>query len=353
MKPAPAPAPTGGRIIESSFVAHPLMRGAHLQTILPTLLRPSPALQLDIECLELPDGDFVELGWAGVDLDDAAPLAILIHGLGGSFESKYLRGLARRLISAGWRICALQQRGAGVRPNRLPRAYNHGDSAPLQHLWDQLRIRHPQRFIAAVGWSLGGNVLLKALGESGTRAAVDQAYAVCVPFVLRQCAERLRHGFARVYQSRLLDACKDMVRRKQAAQPLPPQVDLQQALRARDFFEFDDAYTAPTSGYRNAEDYYARAACGSFLADIRRPVTILHALDDPFMTPAIVPPAGALSPWVELELSTHGGHVGFIAATARGRPYCWLEAQLSERLCRQHRRWASAGNRSRQATPAP
>lgn len=320
-----------GRILPSAFVPHPLMAGAHLQTILPALFRPTPELTLRIEKLELPDGDFIQLGWAGVS-HTTAPIAVLIHGLGGSFESKYVRGLGVRLAAAGWRVCAVQQRGAGPMPNRLSRAYNHGDSEPIKFLWQQLRQRFASTFIACVGWSLGGNVMLKALGEAGERAPVDQAYALSVPFRLHECAEHLRHGFARVYQRKLLEACKDMVRRKHAAQPLTGDVDVARALAAPDFFVFDAAYTAPTSGYRDAEDYYARAACGAFLSRIRRPTHILHALDDPFMRPEIVPPESALSPWVSLELSERGGHVGFLSAGPGGRPECWSEAEICRRL---------------------
>lgn len=333
--PAAGGAAAHGRILRSAFVPHPLMRNPHVQTILPALLRPVRFLPWRIEKLELPDGDFIELGWAGSGRTDA-PVAVLLHGLGGSLESKYVCGLGRRLGAAGWSVCAVRQRGAGPQPNRLPRAYNHGDSEPIRFLWQTLRQRAPDCFIACVGWSLGGNVMLKALGEAGVHAPIDQAYALSVPFRLHECAEHLRHGFARVYQRRLLDACKDMVRRKHAARPLPSDVDLVMALDARDFFEFDGAFTAPTSGYRDAEDYYARAACGSFLTHIRRPTRILHALDDPFMRPEIVPAAAALSPWVDLELSERGGHVGFLCADAWGRPQCWSEAEVCRRLQADH-----------------
>lgn len=333
----PAPPRTGshGRVLASDFRPHPLLVGAHAQTIAPALLRPPPALPLRIERLELPDGDFVDLGWAG-EQQAGGPVAVLVHGLGGSLDSRYVRGLGRRLVAAGWRVCALQLRGAGTEPNRLARAYHHGDSADLRQLWRLLREREPEVFLATVGWSLGGNLMLKALGEEGSQAAPDVACAVSVPFSLRECAEHLRRGFARVYQGYLLAACKDMVRRKHARLPVAAPADLQKSLAAQDFFEFDEHYTAPLNGYRDAEDYYARAACGSFLSLIRRPTLILHALDDPFMVASIVPGARALAPDVTLELSTHGGHVGFVAAGPLGLPYCWGEARLCEHLVAAH-----------------
>lgn len=322
---------TFGRIVESAFRPHPLLRNAHVQTIVPALLRPLPRISFRVERLETPDGDFVDLGWAG-DTDPAAPIAVLVHGLGGNFESKYLRGTAIRLVASGWRVCVLLLRGASEEPNRLPRAYNQGDTADLRHLWRVLREREPEAFLATIGWSLGGNVTLKALGEEGANAPTDLACAVSVPFSLRECVEHLRIGFARQYQQRLLDSLKDMVRRKHARLPVSAPADLDAALAARDFFEFDDAFTAPLNGYRDAEDYYARAACGQYLPLIQRPTLVLHALDDPFMVPSVVPAASRLSSSVTLELSPRGGHVGFLSAGRFGEPVCWAEAHLCERL---------------------
>lgn len=324
-----------GRVVVSRFQPHPLMVSAHAQTIAPALLRRRPDLPLRIERLELPDGDFVDLGWAG-EQPAGSPIAVLVHGLGGGFDSDYIRGLGRRLVAAGWRICALQLRGASSEANRLARSYNQGDTADLRLLWRQLRDREPQTFLACVGWSLGGNVTLKALSEEGPQAAPDMVCAVSVPFRLRECAEHLRQGFARVYQQRLLDSLKDMVRRKHARLPVCAPADLHKALAARDFFAFDDAFTAPVNGYRDAEDYYARAACGQYLPAIRRPTLILHSLDDPFMPSSIVPEASVLSPDVTLELTTRGGHVGFVAAGPLGLPYCWAEARLCEHLVAAH-----------------
>lgn len=318
-----------GRVIHSEFRPHPLARGPHLQTILPALLRPTPAVSLRIERLELSDGDFVDLGWAG---GATGPTAVLVHGLGGGFESKYLLGLTQRLVARHWRVCALQLRGAGPEPNRLARAYHQGDTADLRYLWRLLRQREPQGFLASVGWSLGGNITLKALGEDGETAAPDFACAVSVPFDLQACAEHLRHGFARHYQKRLLDSLKDMVRRKHARLAVSAPARLDQALAARDFFEYDDAFTAPLNGFADARDYYRRAVCTPLLPQIRVPTQILQALDDPFMPPGIVPERSALSASTILELSAHGGHVGFVAADRIGRPYCWSEQRLSELL---------------------
>lgn len=322
--------PRYGQILKSDFRPHPLLSSAHLQTIA-TLLRPAPKLAIRRERLELADGDFIDLGWSG-DHNSNGPLAVLVHGLAGGFESKYLLGTACQLIAQGWRTVILQLRGAGPEPNRLHRCYDQGDTDDLRYFWHLLRKREPEVFIASVGWSLGGNVTLKALAEEGKTAPINIAAAASVPFDIRPCAERLSSGFSRIYQKLLLNSVKDALRRKHPHIPTSSAVNLPAALAAHNFIEYDAAYTAPLAGYRDVEDYYAHVSCGQFLKDIRRATLVVHALDDPFMTTDIVPNLQALSPQVTLEIAPSGGHVGFVSAGALGQPYCWLERRLAEYL---------------------
>lgn len=326
----PGGAPRHGLIVQSRFRPHPLLAGAHAQTFA-QMLRPVPRLAVRRERLELPDGDFLDVGWSG-DANSRGPLAVLVHGLAGGFESKYLLGTALRLIARGWRTMILQLRGAGPEPNRSSRCYNQEDTEDLRYVWHLLRRREPQAYLATVGWSLGGNVTLKALAEEGAGAPVDIAAVASVPFRIRPCIERLRRGLSRVYQQYLLGLLKDGLRRKHPGVALPPPADLAAALAARSFLDYDVAYTAPLAGYADVEDYYTHASCGQFLKDVARSTLVVHALDDPFMTADIVPAAEALSPYVTLELARGGGHVGFISADRFGRPQCWLESRLAEFL---------------------
>jgi predicted alpha/beta-fold hydrolase len=317
-----------GRVVRGAFVPHPLVRNAHLQTLLP-LLRPMPRLSLRVERRELPDGDFVDLGWCA-DNPPRGPLVVLLHGLSGGFESKYARGMARRLLARGWRVLILQFRGAGPEPNRLPRHYHQGDTEDLRELLAMLRAREPDTPLLAVGWSLGGNVLLKYLGEEGPRTPLAAAVAVCVPFDLHACAERLRAGFSRVYQRHLMSELQRMILRKHARTPLP--IDLAAMRRSKDFFDFDSAATAVLNGFRDAADYYARSSSAQYLRGIAVPALEIHAADDPFMTPAVVPPEAKLAPSVTIELCARGGHVGFCAAGPGLRPRWWLEERIPEFL---------------------
>jgi uncharacterized protein len=326
-EPEPLASRLHGRVIPGAFRPHPLFRNPHAQTLLP-VLRPTPKVDLRIERLELPDGDFVDLGWCGGPA--GGPIVVLLHGLSGGFDSKYARGTARQLIARGWRPVILQFRGAGPEPNRLPRSYHHGDTQDVRELIRLLREREPQAPLFAAGWSLGGNVLLKYLGEEGDGTALSAAVAVCAPFQLKPCAHRLRTGFSRVYQGRLLAELKRMISLKH--QHIAMEIDLAQVVRARDFFEFDTAATAQLNGFKDAEDYYARAACGQYLGGIARTTLIVHAKDDPFMTPEIVPDASHLAAPVTLELCEYGGHVGFVGMGPGYTLDFWLERRIPEFL---------------------
>jgi uncharacterized protein len=305
-------------VTEADFRPAPWLPGPHAQTLWASLVRrPCPALRR--ERLELPDGDFLDLDWTA---DRDGPLVLLLHGLEGSSDSGYARGLLAALTARGWRGVVLHFRGCSGEPNRLARSYCAGCTEDLDHVIERLHRREPDTLLAAVGYSLGGNMLLKWLGERGGSAPLRAAVAVSVPFLLECAARRMTEGFSRLYQWHLLRACKASYRTKFAARadaPLP----LEQLDRLRDFFQFDDRITAPLHGYAGVEDYYRRASCRSYLRGIYTPTLILHALDDPFMSPDAVPKESELGPGVTLELSPRGGHVGFVE-----RGGFWLERRI-------------------------
>lgn len=319
-----------GILAQGRFKAHPLLANAHLQTMVPTFCRPPPRVSLTPERVELDDGDCIDLGWLeGAQARSEGPILVMIHGLGGGLDSKYALGLGQRLSAQGWRTLILQLRGAGPEPNRLARCYHHGDTADFHHICALLKKRHPRADLYAVGWSLGANVVLKAVGEAGEASPLRAVAAGSAPFDLEPCAEHLRHGTARLYQNYLLRAIRKNLPRKHENVALPPGADLGVAMQAKDFFHFDDHYTAPINGFVDSRDYYARSSCGPFLRTVARPTLVVNALDDPFMAPDIVPPATALAPQVRIELCRRGGHVGFIAAGPWGGLRYWLEERFA------------------------
>lgn len=320
-------------IVPSEFQPAAWLRNPHLQTLYAATLRPLPKIKVRRERIDLPDGDFIDLDWAdGAPVRAGTPIVLLLHGLTGSIQSKYARGILLRLEALGWRVALMHFRGASEEPNRLARGYHMGETQDLDYVLRGLQRREPGVSLAVVGFSLGGNVLLKWLGEQGNAAPVATAVAVSVPFDLRRSAAAINRGFSRVYQARLLRAMRDAVRTKfnriEPPFPLPPLDEL------RDFLAYDAAITAPLHGFASVDDYYDRCSSRQFLRRIQVPTLVIHALDDPFMSPDIVPTDAELSPQVRLDLSAHGGHVGFVAGTSAGGMRYWLEKRIPEHLQR-------------------
>ncbi|MEZ5543078.1 MAG: hydrolase [Pseudomonadota bacterium] len=314
-------------ITTSAFRPAWWLPGAHLQTLYPALCRRRVVPPLTRQRLELPDGDFLDIDWTA----PADGLRILVlHGLEGSLESHYAGGLLDRLAGAGHQAGLLYFRGRSGEPNRLARSYHSGDTADLEHVVALLHAQRPRRGIAVVGYSLGGNVLLKWLGEQGTRAPVVTAVAISVPFDLDRAARRLDQGLSRIYRNHLLGKLRQSVSAK-AARHDPP-VPLHALRGLRSFRAFDAAVTAPLHGFAGVDDYYSRASSRQYLAAIRVPTLILQARDDPFLPAAALPGAAELAAGVTLELSDHGGHVGFVAGPHPLRPVFWLERRIVEHL---------------------
>lgn len=310
-------------VVCSEFRAPWWLRNAHMQTLWQTLFRSRPVLPLQRERITLDDGDFLDLDWLGSGLH--RPLVLILHGLEGSIESPYATGLMASLADAGLDSCFMHFRGCSGEPNRLDRSYHSGDTHDVAQVARYIEQRTGRSLYAAVGFSLGGNVLLKWLGESGPEAPVEKAVAISVPYRLADAAERMNHGFSRIYQYHLLSRLKRKYRDKFQSRKSPLNVDID-ALRT--FVEFDDQVTAALHGFSGAEDYYRRASSGQYLHNIKAHTLLIHALDDPFMYPGSVPPADALAPLVRLELSEHGGHVGFIHGQVPWRPRYWVDERI-------------------------
>ncbi len=265
----------------------------------------------------------MDLVWAG---SDSGPLVVVLHGLEGSFSSPYARRVMHAVASYGWGACLMQFRGCSGVPNRLARCYHSGDTGDLDFLVTTLRIRWPDRALCVVGYSMGGNVLLKWLGEHGGAAPVHAAVAVSVPFELSAAAQRLNEGFSRVYQAHLLASLRMSLDRKFGTHDLP--FSRRELAQVRTFHEYDDCVTAPLHGFSGANDYYARASSRQFIPAIRVPALILHARDDPFLPEWAIPEASECPSAVSLEVPARGGHVGFITDPLPGLIHPWLEERI-------------------------
>lgn len=292
----------------------------------PSLLRRTIALEYRAERLELLDGDFIDLAWTK---DNGGPIALVLHGLAGSANSSYAKGLCATLQSIGWTAVVVQFRGCSAEPNRLVRSYHAGDTGDMAFAFEHIQRRYPARKFAAIGYSLGGNALLKWLGE-GESPALSAAVAVSVPFDLGASADTLNRGFTRIYQRYLIVALsRALTARPQALEPAQSAA-LLELNSGSDFWEFDDRITAPLHGFKDVHDYYQRCSSSQYLQHIKVPTLLLQALDDPFVAPNSVPNQRDLPECITLELSDRGGHVGFIAQCPRStlKPMYWLEQRI-------------------------
>jgi len=274
--------------------------GGHLQTLLPTLA-PAPLVVWRRERWATPDGDFIELDWAG----SGGPLVALFHGLEGGSSSHYARSIAAQAVARGWRCVVPHFRGCSGEPNLKARAYHSGDSEELDWI---LRRLEPD---FAIGVSLGGNVLLKWLGERGSAARLKRAVAVSAPLDLAAAGRALDRGFNRqVYTRSFLASMKRNAFAKLAR--FPGLFDAPRVRRASTLYEFDDAVTAPLHGFRDADDYWVRASSAPWLEHVRVPTLVLNARNDPFLPEAALEHATRkAAPAILLEFPRSGGHVGF------------------------------------------
>ena len=321
------------KIIASNFRPARWLKNRHAQTIYTVFPWAGvPRVRLQREPLELPDGDLTVVDWlaGGPDASQRTPILIVLHGLEGSADSPYARMLLEAAAHRGWRAAVLHFRDCGDYRNRLPRRYHAGETNDIRFFLESLRSQGHEGPMLAAGYSLGGNVLLKYLGENGVSTPLNAAAAVCVPLDLHDSANALTIGFSRFYQHHLLKRMKNAVRRK--FNPDTAAFDWDRAMSAKTFAEFDDAITAPLHGFSGKDEYYDRCSSVDFLKDVAIPTLIINSIDDPFMTTAAVPDPSLLSDSVQLELSPGGGHVGFIDGGMPWRPTYYLPDRIIDFL---------------------
>ncbi len=319
-------------LTDNVFRPLPGTSNPHLQTLLPRLIRRRITLQPHWQRLTLPDSDFVDLAWS----EDPAgardkPRVVLFHGLEGSFHSPYAHGLLQAWKDRGWLGVVMHFRGCSGVPNRLNRIYHSGETEDASYFLQWLCDEWGQVPTAAVGISLGGNMLACLMGKQGEACLLDAGVVVSAPLMLEPCSQRLEQGFSRVYQRYLLGLLKQNAERKLRAWPGTLPVDLAQLKSLRLLRDFDDAITARAHGFADAGDYYRRCSAMPLLPGVRKPLLVIHAKDDPFMTPEVIPDPALLPACVEYQLTQYGGHVGFVGGTLR-KPTMWLEQRIPQWL---------------------
>ena len=314
--------------------------GGHAQTIYASLCAPAPRVHFRRRRWDTPDGDFIDLDWgerqdsgSGIQdpgfrgKDSEAPLVALFHGLEGSSRSHYARALVHGALARGWQAVVVHFRGCSGEPNRLARAYHSGDAAEADWILRRLVAHKRRRPLYAIGVSLGGNVLLKWLGERGASArdVIAGAAAISAPVDLMASGECLGRGFNLLYTRNFLGTMKRKSLSK--LQDFPQLWEERRLRSARTLREFDDVVTAPLHGFRNTDDYWTRASSKPVLAGIAVPTLMINARNDPFLPHDALPAAHEVSSDVVLDFPPAGGHAGFVTGPFPGSLE-WLPARV-------------------------
>jgi predicted alpha/beta-fold hydrolase len=300
----------------------------HLQTLWGTLFRRAPHVAFDVETLDTPDGDFLHLHRCRSAADALqTPTVLIIPGLESSIRSSYLRATAHAFHTLGWNTVIMEHRGCSREMNRARRLYHSGATDDFDRVARRLAAQIAPQPLYLVGFSLGGNVAAKWLGECGADAPVRAAALVALPFDLATSADALDRSLCGIYArhfTRTLIA-KAVAKERQ----FPGCIDIARVRRTRTIVAFDDAATAPLHGFRDAQDYYARCSCGPFLERICVPTLLIASADDPY-NPASTLPREAVgrSPWLIPLFTTRGGHQGFVSGPWPWRATYWAEEQV-------------------------
>ena len=284
---------------------------------------------------ETPDGDFIDLDWmlardsrSGIrDAVDTLPLVVLFHGLEGGSSSHYAAALMAAVREEGWQGVVVHFRGCGGELNRLPRAYHSGDSAEIDWILRRLKGQNPTAGLCAVGVSLGGNALLKWLGEQGNDATnvVAGAAAVSAPVDLMAAGDALGHGLNMIYTRNFLTTMRKKTLAKLAV--FPDLCSRDRMLASRTLRDFDNIVTAPLHGFRDTDDYWTRASAKPWLRHIASPTLMINARNDPFLPMHALPLADELSDTVSTDFPATGGHAGFVSGAFPGR-LDWLPRRV-------------------------
>ncbi len=317
-------------MIYTSFKPAFGLKNRHAQTLFSNFFRKLPLTKMEIETFTLSDGDFLECFWnKKPKTDTKTPIVTLFHGLEGSYKSPYIQGMMLALEKVGFNSVIMHFRGCSGKENRLPRSYHSGETGDAKAWIAHLKESYPNAPLFAIGYSLGGNMLLKLISEWGEHSPLQASVSVSAPMQLDICADQMDRGFSKIYQKHLMKHLNNSLLKKYQLHPMQSLISLNEneVKNLKTFWEFDDVYTAKIHGFSSALDYYKRSSAKQYLKDIKQKTLIIHALDDPFMTPKVIARKEEISKSVHMELYPHGGHVGFISGSFFNPEY-WLEKRI-------------------------
>lgn len=317
-----------GQIQAASFKPSFTWRNAHLQTIVPKFFIKSPNCTMRKERITTPDKDFLDLAWSVPNSPKA--MVVLFHGLEGSSESHYIKHLVVSLNKAGFGAVLMHFRGCSGEPNLNPKAYHSGATFDPEFIVPIIKQRYTALPLFAVGFSLGGNMLMKLMANY-SHLPIEGSVSVSAPLNLAASSEAINKGFARVYQRHLMGSMKANIIKKMllvdmSNDLLVSEHDIHKMTRFR---QFDDHITSVLHGYKDADDYYKKCSALPDLHKIDKPTLIIHAADDPFMNDKVIPTQAQINNNIAYELSQYGGHVGFLTSLTV-REKLWLPSRITD-----------------------
>lgn len=316
-------------IVESKYQHVPWLTNGHLETVVPSAFRSVKNVLYRRQRLELADGDFLDLDWLRHDDVDTKKLIIISHGLEGSSDRHYVRGMAKYFYNRGWDALAWNCRSCSGELNRLARFYHHGDTDDLQFVIDEAW-RKGYTHVSLTGFSMGGSFTTKYIGERGSKLdpRIKGGAAFSVPCKLASSAAILDEPYSRFYRNRFLTKLGKKILAKSLIYPdILSHKDYHKVITLR---QFDDRYTSPLHGFKNATDFYSRVSSDQFLPDVKVPLLIVNAANDPFLAPECFPTDVAKDhKFFTLEIPKRGGHVGF---SLPGKEENYMEARAFEFL---------------------
>jgi len=315
-------------IENSSFTTPPLFQyNGNMQTILPALIHKIKKIKLDYqrERLILSDGDFVDLDWVKNNSKD---LVIISHGLEGNSERHYTKGMAKFFATKKWDVLAWNCRSCSGEMNKKMRMYNHGEIGDIGEVTEHAIEQGAYTNVVLIGFSMGGNIVMKYLGVNAGKLPIQvkKAIAFSSPCDLFSSVDLLNEPKSSFYRNRFLRMLKPKMKHK--AQQFPDVIDFNNYNKIKEWKDFDNFFTAPLNGYKDAEDFYYNGSAINFMADIQIPTLLVNAINDPILTPACFPKEMcAKHPFITLEIPEQGGHVGF---NIKGKAFAWSEYRAWE-----------------------
>lgn len=314
---------------QSQFKPAWWLRNPHLQTIISKWFRRNVTVESIVETVELPDGDFIDVAWTERPTEnDNRPIVVILHGLEGSIDSHYAKGMLNAVRNKGWIAVLMHFRACSGRPNRQASSYHSSDTRDIHYFSEQIRAQYPNHPLAILGFSLGGNVLAHYLAKHPDNPYFA-ASIICAPLHLASCSEKIGRGVSKVYQKFLLDKLKRSAREKIKLHLLN-HISLKQLKAFKTLREFDQLVTAPLNGFADVDDYYHQASSRDILENIKQPCLITHSCDDPMISHKNTIAINYLPDNICFEVSHYGGHVGYVHGYNPFRPKFWLEKRVPD-----------------------